>query len=205
MPRIRADRIEEHKRLVRKGLYEAAQQLFLTYGYEAVSQADLAASAGIARTTFYEYFSSKEDLLASLVEEELPAVFADMVEASHARENVVERLSELARRMLEFVGTDHVLGLLLHREVPKLPSDVQLRIAAAHSDLGGEFERLYSAGVEQGVLKELPGRLGTTFIHDVIMAAAKALIAMPEPKEHLDAMTGAMFDLLFGGLSVADS
>jgi hypothetical protein len=91
--------------------------------------------------------------------------------------------------------------LLLHREVPKLPSDVQVRIAAAHVGIGGEFARLYSAGVEQGRLKELPGRLGTTYIHDVIMAAAKALLAMPEPKEHLDAMTEAMIDVLLGGLS----
>ena len=48
---------------VRDRLFDAARELIGTLGYTEMSHADLTAEVGIGRTTFYEHFSSKEDLL----------------------------------------------------------------------------------------------------------------------------------------------
>ena len=52
----------------RNEIIDVAQGLFLSKGYENTSVQDVLDGAGIAKGTFYHYFSSKLELLDSLVE-----------------------------------------------------------------------------------------------------------------------------------------
>ena len=56
MPRIRAGSIEEHKLLTRRQILEATHDLLSETGSADLNLGDLAAMAGIGRTTLYEYF-----------------------------------------------------------------------------------------------------------------------------------------------------
>lgn len=49
----------------RETLAEAACELFLEQGYEATSIADITQRAGVSRSSFFNYFSSKSDVLWS--------------------------------------------------------------------------------------------------------------------------------------------
>ncbi|WP_228479966.1 TetR/AcrR family transcriptional regulator [Microbacterium abyssi] len=49
----------------RETLSEAACELFLEQGYEATSVADITRRAGVSRSSFFNYFSSKSDVLWS--------------------------------------------------------------------------------------------------------------------------------------------
>ncbi|MBA3061887.1 MAG: TetR/AcrR family transcriptional regulator [Atribacteria sp.] len=48
-------------------ILDAAQELFLTQGYEKTSVDNIIKKVGVAKGTFYYYFKSKEDLLDKLV------------------------------------------------------------------------------------------------------------------------------------------
>ena len=52
--------------LRREDLMNAAQRLFLAQGVAATAIEQITSSAGVAKGTFYLYFSSKEDVLAAL-------------------------------------------------------------------------------------------------------------------------------------------
>jgi AcrR family transcriptional regulator len=201
MPRIRAESIAEHRALTRSEVLQAAEDLFAEFGYEDTSFGDISAAVGIGRTTLYDYFVDKDDLLASLVEDRLPStiqqMFADISTAGDPR----ERLRELMVKMIEFVAVDPTLGLLLHREVPKISEEAQERVAAAHAGLAKEFADVYRAGVSAGQLKLLPGGLAGRFLNDMIMSAAKALIDSDDPRQKLPEVTTAAVDLLLNGLS----
>lgn len=177
-----------------------AMELFAEFGYEDTSFGDISASVGIGRTTLYEYFTDKDDLLASLVEETLPGTIEKIVAAIPEDVSPSERLERLTVGMVEFVAVDPTLGLLLHREVPKLSLEAQERVAAAHRNLSREFADAYRAGVTVGELKQLPAGLAGRFLSDMIMSAAKALIDSKDPKKRLGEVTGAVVDLLFHGL-----
>lgn len=201
MPRIRAENIAEHKALTRSQILAVAQDLFAEWGYEDTSFGDISASVGIGRTTLYEYFTDKDDLLASLVEETLPQTIRDMVSGIPEGATPTERLRALTISMVEFVAVDPTLGLLLHREVPKLSAAAQERVEIAHQGLSHEFADAYRAGVAAGELKLLPAGLAGRFLHDLIMSAAKALIDAKDPAAKLPEVTSAVTDLLFNGLS----
>ena len=63
----------------RELLLSAALDQFGTFGFQRTTHADVAAAAGIARTTFYEYFSSTEELLVQLVETKLPELVHELI------------------------------------------------------------------------------------------------------------------------------
>ena len=201
MPRIRAGSIAEHKVITRALILDTAQELFSTWGYQDTSFGDIAAAVGIGRTTLYDYFTDKDDLLASLVEETLPAVLQRMVDQVPEGIPPAERLRDLAIRVVEFVAAEPTLGLLLHREVPKLSETAQERVASAHQTLARAFVDAYRAGVDRGELKQLPPGLAGRFINNMIMTAAQALIDSEDPSDALPTITEVMADLMLDGLA----
>ena len=71
MPKIQAATVALHRELRRQQLMEAAMELALASGAESITVAAVAAKAGLARSSIYEYFASSADLVADLVLEEL--------------------------------------------------------------------------------------------------------------------------------------
>ena len=66
----------------RETLAEAACELFLEQGYEATSVVDIAQRAGVSRSSFFNYFSSKSDVLWSGLDARIAAAsIADHVGA----------------------------------------------------------------------------------------------------------------------------
>jgi AcrR family transcriptional regulator len=183
----------------RTALCDAALDLFSRYGYQGTSHADVAAAAGIARTTFYEYFASTEELLVELVEERLPEVLEDLV-AGVPGADPETRLAGLVSRMIEFIGTDH-LGLILHSEVPRLSPGAQRRIAIAHEELSTAFTEVYRTGVAQGRFRALPGRLADRLMLAVIMAAGREVMEAGDPEAEVEAIRDRAVGFLLEGLA----
>ena len=71
MPKIQAPTLALHRELRRQQLMSAAMELAIADGAESITVAAVAAKAGLARSSIYEYFASSADLVADLVLEEL--------------------------------------------------------------------------------------------------------------------------------------
>lgn len=200
MPRIRAGTIAQHKEMTRRQILDAAQQLIAEVGSADIALGDISAEIGIGRTTLYEYFADLDDVIASLVEEELPAVVDGIISGIPAGMSAPDHLLEVAERTVRFVATDPVLGLILHREVGRLSAAAQHRIRVAHADLVSEVAAVYLSGVREGSLRQMPVDLVGRFIQDTIMSAARAVIAASDPAGRLSEIVVAMRTFLLGGL-----
>lgn len=201
MPRIRAETIAEHKALTRRQIISAAQELIAEVGTAEISLGEIASAVGIGRTTLYEYFNDRDDVIASLVEEELPDVVAGLLAGVPAGLSAPDHLAEVAERTVRFVATDPVLGLILHREVGRLTPRAQQRIRAAHADLISEVASVYEAGVKEGTLRRIPSDLAGRFIQDTVMSSARAVISAPDPDQRLPEIISAMRSFLLHGLA----
>lgn len=71
MPKILAPNLALHRERRRQQLMNAAMELALAGGAESITVAAVAAKAGLARSSIYEYFASSADLVTDLVIEEL--------------------------------------------------------------------------------------------------------------------------------------
>jgi AcrR family transcriptional regulator len=183
----------------RDALFDAAKLLFRDLGYTRTSHADITAEAGIGRTTFYEHFTSKEDLLVQLVERDLPALIDEILRSVDPSLRPDVRLRELTVRVVEFVGTDHI-GLILHTEVPKLSPDSQEAIGAAHGSLATEFMDIYRRGVSDGSFRQMPPMLAGRLIESTMMMGGRVVMDMDEPKAHAHEIADATAGFLAGAL-----
>lgn len=66
MPKISAPTVAEHRATQRAALMAAASGLIAEHGVAAVTPRAVCERAGLARSSFYDYFPSKDDLLAAI-------------------------------------------------------------------------------------------------------------------------------------------
>jgi AcrR family transcriptional regulator len=184
----------------RDALLEAAKHLFAELGYTRTSHADISAEAKIGRTTFYEHFASKEDLLVQLVERDLPALIDEILDSVTSDLPPDVRMRELTIRFVEFVGTDH-LGLILHTEVPRLSLDSQVAIAATHRRLSTEIMEIYREGIDAGVFVDLDPSLAGRLIQETMLGGGKVVMSFEGPKQHVHPIADATAGFLVSGLS----
>ena len=187
------------RQATRDALFDAAKRLFSTHGYARTSHADISFEAGIGRTTFYEHFASKEDLLVQLVERDLPTLIEEILDSVPADLSPDVRLRALTTRMVEFVGTDHI-GLILHTEVPRLSLEAQAAIAETHRGLGAEFMAIYRSGVESGVFREMSPMLAGRLIESTMMTGGRVVMDLEDPKQHVHEAAESTADFLVSAL-----
>ncbi len=88
-----ATRVTKAPEVRREELLDLALELCRTQGYEAMSVEQLTQAAGVAKGTFYHYFSSKADLQTQLVRRFGATLFAQLTAASsRAQGSAAERL-----------------------------------------------------------------------------------------------------------------
>jgi len=138
----RQDRNERRKALTRTKLLSAARHLFASRGFEPTTIRDIAAEADIALGGFYNYFPTKEDVLAALLEAALGEQLELLTLRQDQAQDVAERVSIAHRHLLAAARADPDWGWLLVRlDVDHHMVDSVLREGAA---------RDLSQGVESG-------------------------------------------------------
>jgi AcrR family transcriptional regulator len=75
----------------RGALLDAIRELLLNNRYELISVADIAARAGVGRSTLYEHFAGKDALLASSIAGPF-SILADTLRAGHDRSRLANLL-----------------------------------------------------------------------------------------------------------------
>ena len=86
-----------NKELSRDAILASALDLFARRGYGAVRVEDVARAAGVSRTTFYNHFSEREEILAALFERLLGSGPDDPADGSPP----LERVRALVRTAIE--------------------------------------------------------------------------------------------------------
>ena len=139
----------------RETLAEAACELFLEQGFEQTSIVDITSRAGVSRSSFFNYFASKSDVLWAGLDERITALEERLGrnEGPDAATAVRSALTDLGA---EFAPDSLALALLntsamgLEEELEREASVRRSRIAAAVAS------RLRAAGVD-GVEAEVAG------------------------------------------------
>ena len=81
MPRITAPTVAEHRALQRAALLRAGEEVLAAGGLTAFSPTSVSERAGMARSSFYDYFPSKDDLLVAIAIDAMERWDAEIEEA----------------------------------------------------------------------------------------------------------------------------
>ena len=71
MPKIFGDSLKLHREQTRDALFSALTRLMIAKGFGAITMSELAKEAGVGRTSVYNHFSDKEEVLMAFVAQEI--------------------------------------------------------------------------------------------------------------------------------------
>lgn len=123
----------------RETLAEAACELFLERGYDATSVADITQRAGVSRSSFFNYFASKSDVLWSGLDARIAQ--ASVALAALGRDSDAEAVRVILREIVHEFAPDPLALALRNRSAMGLDEELvrdtgvrQVRLASAISD-----------------------------------------------------------------------
>lgn len=95
----------------RETIVSIAHEAFLTNGYSATSMSAIAAKLGGSKGTLYNYFSSKEELFAAVVERKCEQFMRALYNAEvEAAGDLREALTQAARRIIALATSDDTIA-----------------------------------------------------------------------------------------------
>lgn len=192
MPRINAETLAEHRELQRRAILDAARELLAEAstdpGAGPPSLAEVGRRAGLARTSLYQYFASREELLDAVIADVFPRWQRRLHAAMEAASTNGGKARAYCRVSLELVAEgEHavVSGLSLH---------ARDRVTTAGREL--------HEAVVRPMIEVMGGDEGlASMVQSVVWTASKQIEEGAEiatVMRHVDALLGPFFDSLDG-------
>lgn len=196
---------EKEKARLRLKMRRAARDLFARQGLKKTSLEDITSSAGIAKSTFYVFFESKEALFLEVLAEDGPAVTARIQAELDAATTTREGVTRLLRGIVHELETN-----ALTRRMLTHPEDLQLQAAYATPE---QLAASNSAGLALIVLYLQAGqRTGEVIPGDPILFArvisAVTLLTLHHDKigaDQYEVVLNTLIDLLAKALTTPES
>ena len=115
-----------------------AIELFIEHGFIETSMRQIAKAVGIGKSTLYDYFDSKDDIIVFVVQEHLAALMQRANDIIQEEGNAAEHLHKIMRMQLDFSLKNKAFYLRLMFEAQRLNVESQERIQThryAYQDL----------------------------------------------------------------------
>jgi AcrR family transcriptional regulator len=127
--------------------------LFDRDGYSKTTMDDIARAVGIAKPTLYHYFSSKEDLLASIHEEFIDLLISEHEQREHLGLDASEQLFEIIADILQLMETHRGHVRVFFENHRELARAAQKEMRAKRDRYETIVEDLFVAGQADGTFR----------------------------------------------------
>lgn len=148
------------KALLRQSVLDAAAKLFAERGFAGTSFQDIADALNVGRTALYYYFKSKEEILASLVEE--VTVVSDRQSAmlsARTDDDPVEVLRSMVSGHVELLLSHALHFRVVDRTEVELPPDLRAVHERSKRAVLDHFTTQIARGIQQGVFRPVDARV----------------------------------------------
>jgi AcrR family transcriptional regulator len=146
---VKADRREQ--------IVASAAAVFADRGYHDAAISDIIDRAGIARGTFYLYFTSKRAVFDDILERTFERILAQLepvdIRAPIDRADVLRQLSDNARRLAHLVTQERDCFRVLLAEAGGLDEPVRTKLTLFYQRLAQWIARSLDKGIRVGIVR----------------------------------------------------
>lgn len=188
----------------RRAILDAAAWLFSTRGYASTSLRDIAQAAGMKAGSLYYHFSSKDEIVADVIELGIRSV-ADEVnrELEIARsDSPSERLRVAMRGHLHALLAQHAYASANIRIYSELPQKLRARTRAARGRYDNLWRRLIADCAAAGELRD---GVDPNVLRLLLIGAMNGALEWYRPGGRMESHVLAEYfaDIIFGGASLS--
>jgi AcrR family transcriptional regulator len=155
VPRIRGGSIEKHHELVWADLADATRRLLLERDYDSINMGHIAAEAGIARNTLYNYARDKAALVQALTERaSRPMLELVAAIAARTEEPAADRMRGIVEAVFQ-ASTDQALQPMFRPGAGPLIDEMSKGPDGPFHAIVIEVENVVRAGIDRGEFREV--------------------------------------------------
>lgn len=180
----------------RETLAEAASELFLEQGYEATFIAEITQRAGVSRSSFFNYFSSKSDVLWSGLDQRIDAALVALGALG------TEAAGSSARAALLGIVTDFAPGplalALRNAQVMGLEEELLRESGLRHARIAGGVAAAARASGIDAVRADVLGAAWAAAVLSALRVWAEHGAGHASLQECFDDALGSVYNLPWG-------
>ena len=187
MPRIDAPTVAEHHQMRRSALLAAGIEILAAEGPSGLTHSALGEAAGIARTSVYQYFPSRDELVEAVIDHGFALAAAHLTAFVEHASSPIDRVAAYVTHAITRASD------ATHRVFASIPGD---RLSAAQSQRLDELHRaalapLRDALTELGVPDPF---LTASLIDAMIQASSRRILAGDDPTAVTAAVVAAVLN-----------
>jgi AcrR family transcriptional regulator len=159
MPKLSTQRKEMLTRMMKEAIFEAATLVLSEHGASGLTMDRVAAAAGLAKGSLYNYFRSKEDLLRFVYSRIIEPIAEAVTAIAQGSLPAMEKLEAMLRTLFEHISQHRgVLSLLMRDDAGRNAKESSVQHARA--DAMHHFVAVFEQGMREGVFREMDPVLG---------------------------------------------
>lgn len=174
----------------------ATVHLFLEKGFRETSMREIAEAAEMGKSSLYDYFKTKDDILLWSVEDQIIDLTAAAKEIVNQPIPAIDRLRQVMKTHLEFLVSNKDFYLKLSFEVQRLAIDSQQRIQAKRHAYQDIIRQLIDEGIQEGAFRPVDSLLVTRLLITALTPTVFTSRPTGTPQEMLD----EAFDVIMKGI-----
>ncbi len=189
---------DEEQMRRRHEIYGASLKLFLSKGFQETSMREIAEQAGMGKSSLYDYFGSKDEILVWGVQDEIQDLTAEARRICALPLPAVVRLRRVMKNHAEYLLASKEFFLKLSFEVQRLSLESQKRIQVARHEYQDTIRRIIDDGIREGAFRKVDSLLAARLL---IMAVTPTIVTS-RPTGTPQKMLERAFDIILTGIQL---
>ena len=187
---------EEEQQRRRKEIFDASMHLFLEKGFHETSMREVARAAGVGKSTLYDYFRSKDEILVFYFEDEIVKLTRRAQEIMGQDHGVTRKLKKIMRMHMKYLIENKHTFLKLSVESQRLSLESQGQIQAKRHAYQDMIRTLIQEGIRTEELRPVNPLLAARSVFNLLATAIFTSRPTGTPEEMLE----DAFDIFFKGI-----
>jgi len=180
----------------RHAIFAASVNLFLENGFGETSMREIAAAAGMGKSSLYDYFKTKDEILLWGVEDGIFELSASAREIANQPLPAIVRLRQVMEKHLAFLLKRKEFYLKLSFEVQRLAMESQQRIQMGRHAYQDMIRQLIDEGIQEGSFRPVDSLLAARTLITVLTPTVFTTRPTGTPEEMLE----SAFDIILKGI-----
>ena len=174
----------------------AAAKLIFKNGFSETSVSQIAETAGIGKSTFYEFFSNKDEVILLLLDEPLAEIRAQAEIIAGESGTPFERITRILHMHLGILLRNKASIFRLFFEFQRLPISVQ----AQHEAKRKAYQDLLVALIEEGMADNSFRAVDADIVMKSLLSILSSVVMTPRPSDTPAGMLDTALDILYRGI-----
>jgi TetR/AcrR family transcriptional regulator, cholesterol catabolism regulator len=187
---------EEELNRRRHEIFASSVDLFIEKGFRETSMREISEAAGMGKSSLYDYFKTKDEILLWVVEDELTDLTTAAREIASQPILAIERLRQVMQFHLNFLISRKDFYLKLSFEVQRLAIQSQKRIQAKRHAYQDLIRQLIDEGIQEGSFRPVDTLLATRTLITILTPTVFTSRPTGTPED----MFNAAIDIILKGI-----